>query len=111
VRILIVEDEPLIAMMIEDMVSACGHTAVGIASTLGEALAAINAGGFDGAILDIRLGETVSIDAADLLRARALPFVFTTGGPEAITSAYRDVPMLAKPFTIAQLESALEGLA
>lgn len=110
-RILIVEDEPLIAMMIEDMVSACGHDIVGIASTLDEALAAIHAGGFDAAILDIRLGETDSTAAAELLCGRHIPFLFTTGGPESIGLAFRAAPMLAKPFTIPELETALDELA
>lgn len=110
-RILIVEDEPLIAMMTEDMLEACGHSVAGVAATPDEARSAIDAGGFDAALLDIRLGETTSTDAADRLRAKAIPFLFTTGGPEAVASAHRNVKMLSKPYTLADLEAAIETLA
>jgi DNA-binding response OmpR family regulator len=109
-RILIVEDEPLIAMMTEDMLTACGHSVSGIAATSDEAIIAIDAGGFDAALLDIRLGEATSTDAADKLRANRIPFLFTTGGPESVAAAYRNVTMLPKPFTMADLEAALETL-
>jgi CheY-like chemotaxis protein len=111
VRILIVEDEPLIAMMTEDMLAACGHSVTGVAATPDEALSAIDAGGFDAALLDIRLGDATSTNAADNLRARRIPFLFTTGGPEAIGSAYRNVRMLSKPYTLADLEAAIASLA
>lgn len=109
-HILIVEDEPLIAMMTEDMLVACGHSVAGVATTPEEARQAIAAGGFDAALLDIRLGDTTSVDAADQLRANKIPFLFTTGGPEAIGAAYRNVRTLAKPYTLANLEAALRAL-
>ena len=109
-RILIVEDEPLIAMMAEDMLVACGHDVTGTATTLDEAFIAIEAGGFEAVLLDIRLGETTSTTVADILRARRIPFLFTTGGPESISAAYRRVPMLSKPFTLAELETAIARL-
>ena len=109
-RILIVEDEPLIAMMAEDMLVACGHDVAGTAATIDDAFAAIDAGGFEAVLLDIRLGETTSMVVADRLRSRRIPFMFTTGGPESIGAAYHRVPMLSKPFTLSELESAIARL-
>ena len=109
-RILIVEDEPLIAMMAEDMLVACGHGVAGIAATIEEAVIAIDAGGFDAVLLDIRLGETTSMVVAQYLRTRSIPFLFTTGGPESISAAYKRVPMLSKPFTLSELEAAIAQL-
>jgi CheY-like chemotaxis protein len=111
VRFLIVEDEPLIAMMTEDMLAACGHSVTGVAATPDEALSAIDAGGFDAALLDIRLGDVTSTAAADTLRARRIPFLFTTGGPEAIGKTHRNVRTLSKPYTLADLEAAVATLA
>ena len=109
-RILIVEDEPLIAIMAEDMLTACDHVVSGVAATTGEALTAIDADGFDAVLLDIRLGDETSMAVADALRARNIPFLFTTGGPESISPAYKRVPMLSKPFTLSELETALARL-
>ncbi|MDB5693067.1 MAG: CheY-like receiver [Alphaproteobacteria bacterium] len=111
-RILIVEDEMLVAMNIEDMLLELGHEVAGIASRLEPALALAREGGFDVAMLDVNLAGDRSFPVADLLIARGIPFVFATGyGPEGIDAEYRDQPVLQKPFRARDLAAALEALA
>lgn len=107
-RILLVEDEPIIAMTTEDMLADLGCRSVTTAATLPEALAAVDRGGFDVALLDINLNGVESLPVADRLRAAGRPFVFTTGygaGPEG-----HDAPTVAKPYRPAQLEAAIRGV-
>ncbi|HWK35319.1 response regulator [Sphingomonas sp.] len=111
-RILIVEDEPLIAMMLEDFLDALGKRAAGTADTVATALAAVEAGGFDGAIVDVHLrGGEVSWPVADALDAAGLPFVIVTGGSnDSIVDRHRDRPALAKPFTMESVQQVLADL-
>ena len=111
-RILVVEDEPLIAMMLEDFLDMLGHQLVGTADSVDGALAAIDAGTLDAAILDINLrgGET-SWPVADVLAGRGIPFVLATGGTgDAMAGQYRDRPILTKPFTMDGVKQALAAL-
>lgn len=110
--ILIVEDEPLIAMMLEDFLDLLGHGVAGTAETVADALGAIEAGGVEGAILDLNLrGGEQSTPVADALAARGIPFMFATGGSgDQIPPAHRDRPTLAKPFTMDGVEQALAEL-
>ena len=112
-RILIVEDEPLIAMMLEDFLEALGRELVGTADSVGDALALVEQGGIDAAILDINLraGEQ-SWPVADALAAAGIPFILSTGaGGDSIPEAWRGRPTLSKPFTMDAVEKALDGLA
>ena len=111
-NVLIVEDEPLIAMMIEDFLDVLGKTHAGTADGVASARALIEAGGIDAAILDVNLrgGET-SFPIAALLAERGVPFVFATGGSgDAVDAAWRDRPTLAKPFTMDGIARALDAL-
>ncbi len=111
-RILIVEDESLIALMLEDYLDILGKQVVGVADCVEAALALVAAGGFDAAILDINLrdGEK-SWPIADALAAQGMPFLFASGGSgDAMADAYADRPVLAKPFTLDGLSRALEAL-
>lgn len=111
-RILIVEDEMLVAMNIEDMLTELGHEVVGIASRIEPALALAREGGFDAAMLDVNLAGDRSFPVADLLVERNIPFLFATGyGRAGIEPAYRDRPVLQKPFRAAELLAAVEALA
>lgn len=111
-RILIVEDEMLVAMNIEDMLLELGHEVAGIASRLEPALALAREGRFDVAMLDVNLAGDRSFPVADLLAERGIPFVFATGyGPEGIDPKYRDRPVLQKPFRARDLAAAVEALA
>jgi len=111
-RILLVEDEPLIAMMLEDFLDALGKTLAGTADSVAPALALIEAGGVDAAILDVNLrGGEKSWPVADALAARGIPFVFATGGTQdGLVDGHRERPTLAKPFTMDGVAKALEAL-
>lgn len=110
--VLIVEDEPLIAMMLEDFLDVLGHRCAGTAESVADGLAAVAAGGVDAAILDLNLrGGEQSTPVADALAARGIPFLFATGGSgDAIPAAHRNRPTLPKPFTMEGVEQALAGL-
>jgi CheY-like chemotaxis protein len=108
--ILIVEDEPLIAMMLEDFLESLGHNVVGTCESLEEALERVAAGGFDVAIIDVQLkdGKTVW-PVADRLARDGTPFVLATGGHiDAPPAQHAAAPVLAKPYTIDAIEPALE---
>ncbi|WP_158916443.1 response regulator [Caulobacter sp. S45] len=100
-RILIVEDEALVAMLLEDMLADLGHTAVFSAASTTEALAYMsqNPDAFDFAITDVNLAGEQSYPIAEALAAAGKPFAFATGyGPGSLPEAWRDRPVLAKPF-------------
>lgn len=108
IRILIIEDEAIIAMTTEDMAEDLGHQVVAIAATLGTALAAVDAGGFDLALLDINLNGEPSMPVAARLQAAGVPFVFTTGyGSAGPDGPFADAPLLAKPYRSADLANAI----
>jgi DNA-binding response OmpR family regulator len=111
-RILIVEDEPLIAMMLEDFLDALDREVAGSADSVSAALELVAAGGIDAAILDVNLrgGETCW-PIADALVAAGIPFLLATGGAgDMIAGPYRDRPILSKPFTMDNVDSALTAL-
>jgi CheY-like chemotaxis protein len=78
-RVLIVEDEILVAMHLEDLLMAMGHSVVGPATRLSEAMTFARDDDFEFAILDMNLAGTPSQPVADILRQRGIPFVFATG--------------------------------
>jgi CheY-like chemotaxis protein len=113
-RVLVVEDEGIVAMLIEDMVAELGHELGAVAARVTDALKAVEMDGFDFAILDVNLAGESSYAVADALAARGVPFVFATGyGTAGLARAYAGVPVLAKPFTRDDLERVLpqEGAA
>jgi CheY-like chemotaxis protein len=110
-RVLIVEDEMLVAMMIEDALTDLGLEVAGTAGTVEEALAAAKTDGFDCAILDVHLHGKDVYPVADALAARGVPFAFATGyGAGALVEKYRNRPSLPKPFTGQDLERILAKL-
>lgn len=108
-RVLIVEDEPLVAMHLEDTLSNMGCQLAGSARTAAQAIRLLDSGPVDFAVLDINLGAAeTSYPVADVLTARGIPFTFLTGYSEgAIAAPYRDRPRLQKPFGEASLLQAL----
>lgn len=109
-RILIVEDEMLVAMNIEDMLLDLGHEVAGIASRLEPALALAREGAFDLALLDVNLAGQPSFPIAEVLRDRQLPFLFATGyGVKGIVEEFRSRPVLQKPFRLAELDVAIRA--
>ena len=107
-RILVVEDEAMVAMLIEDILDELGYATVGPAARVAEALQILDSEAIDGALLDVNLLGETSYDIADALARRGCPFIFTTGYGEAgLEEAYRDRPVLQKPFTRDRLAEAL----
>ena len=106
--VLIVEDEPLIAMSLEDALIDQGVACLGPAGSVSAALEMIEAGGFDIALLDVNLrGERVDA-VADRLAGAGIPFIFTTGhGAEGLPDAHRARPVIGKPFRDVDITDAL----
>jgi CheY-like chemotaxis protein len=111
-KILIVEDEMLIAMAVEQMVQDLGYEVVGPALTVDEALSLLEREACDCAILDMNLGRgVVSTPVAQALQARGIPFLFASGhGSNGTGEEPGAVPVLDKPFLIHDLEKALHRL-
>jgi CheY-like chemotaxis protein len=111
-RALVVEDEAIIAMMIEDMVGDLGHDVVARAGDLAEASAQARTVAIDFAILDVNLDGQATFPVAEILAARGIPFVFATGyGATEETAQWADAPTLQKPFQANELAKALERVA
>ncbi|HVJ01950.1 MAG TPA: response regulator [Sphingomonas sp.] len=111
-RILIVEDEPLIAMMLEDFIDMLDREVAGVADNVAAALDCIEEHEIHAAILDVNLrGGEQSWPVAEKLAARNIPFVLATGGAEdSIAEPFRGRPVLSKPFTMDGVEKALDAL-
>ena len=108
--ILIIEDEPLIAMMLEDFVESLGHVPAGTADNIDDALDCVERGGFDLVILDVNLGARECWPIADRLAALSIPFILATGGHVSAPPAeHADAPTLPKPFTLDTVRDALEN--
>ena len=108
-RVLIVEDESLVGLLLETIIEDMGCEPVGPAATLAEGLAlAASDTSFSAALLDINLGSEKSFPVAEALKARGVPVVFSTGyGESALPDAWRGHPTLQKPFTEAIVRDAL----
>jgi CheY-like chemotaxis protein len=107
--VLIVEDEPLIAMMLEDFLESLGHDVAGTCESVEEAMEKVDQGGFDLAIIDVQLKEGQQVwPLADRLAAVGIPFIIATGGHvEPPPEQHADAPVLSKPYTIEAIEPAL----
>ena len=107
-RVLIVEDEVLVSILIEDALTDLGIEVAGVAGSLEEALAHAEACNFDCAILDLQIQGKDVFPVAEALAARGVPFVFATGyGQSGVPEKYRGRPVLQKPFMAPELERAL----
>lgn len=109
-RILVIEDELLLAMSIAEVVKACGGEVAGPVSTVRAAFELIE-DGIDAALIDYRLQDETTETLAEHLAVLKIPFAFTTGyGPQLLPAGLRGHPVLEKPFTAAQIESMLVQL-
>jgi CheY-like chemotaxis protein len=107
-RVLVIEDEMLILMMIEDMLADLGCESVAVASKIGPAISLIEGQDFDTAMLDMNLNGIESYPVADALSARDVPYFFSTGNSLIdMKDGYRDHDVLKKPFTFEQLSNML----
>ena len=111
-RVLVVEDEMMVSMLIEDMLEDLGCKVVGPASRLEEAIELANNEELDCAVLDVNLGggETV-FPLAEALRARGVPFVFATGYGILPSDGYPDTPLIRKPVDQDQLLPVVRAFA
>ena len=110
-RVLIVEDEGLVAMLLEELLGRMGYEVVAIASTLDEAMELAQTLSIDIAILDINLNGQESFPVADLLGGRGIPFLFATGyGDSILGSRFAAAAIIEKPFSRDVLREALAAL-
>ncbi|MBB6411966.1 response regulator [Mesorhizobium sangaii] len=102
---MIVEDESLVAMDLEYLLTEMGHIVVEVATRVREAMEFARDSEIDFAILDINVSGTQSFPVAEILRQRGIPFVFATGyGSAGLVDGYRDEPTLQKPYQPRELE-------
>ncbi len=99
-RILVVEDEAMISMLLEDMVLDCGAEIVGPVAKFDDALELAHRAEFEVAVLDLNLNGTLSNPIAEVIRERGIPVIFATGyGADGLLDRFRDCPTLQKPFS------------
>jgi len=111
-RVLIVEDEMLVAMNIEDMLADIGCEVAGLACRLDTGLALARDGAFDIAMLDVNLAGDLSFPIADILEERGIPYLFASGyGRKGVRDEYGTAPVLQKPFRARDLEQAIMAAA
>ncbi len=108
-RLLLLEDDPILGMLLEDMVDMLGCRIAGSFQTVDAALEAVTAepGSLDAAILDVNLNGSPSFPVADFLHEKGIPYIFSTGYGD---NPSQTAPKLSKPFTIDELREALEKL-
>ena len=110
-KVLVVEDEMMVSMLIEDMLADLGCTVVGPASRLEEAVDLARTADLDCAVLDENLGGQPIFPLADLLREKGAPFAFATGyGDAGLRDVDRGTPVLQKPFREGDLARVLGEL-
>jgi CheY-like chemotaxis protein len=108
-RVLIVEDDVMIRMLIEDMLTDLGHSVTAQAARIEDAMAAAQTADIDLAILDINLNGQTTYPVAQALATRGTPFLFATGyGEHGMPDAFRDRPMLKKPFHMDGLKRVID---
>lgn len=112
-EILLVEDEALVAAMLEDMLADFGCTLAGSGATVSEALAAVGAATeIDAAILDVNLGGEKVFPVADILVSRGVPIVFSTAyGPADLADRYPHARIIHKPYRAEELAQLLIDIA
>jgi CheY-like chemotaxis protein len=107
-RILVAEDEALLAMLLEDMLREIGCESVRWVATAEEGIALADTVDVDVALLDVNLNGVPSFALAECLAARGIPIVFSTGYAEVdLPERWRGRPLAAKPYTTADLVAAL----
>jgi DNA-binding NarL/FixJ family response regulator len=109
-RIMIVEDEMLVAMELESLLSEQGCSVVGPAPTAARALALLDEGLPDAAILDVNLNGQTAMPVAEALSEQGVPFLLATGYSQSLQPALKDAPRLDKPVDHDQLVRVLAGL-
>lgn len=110
-RVFLVEDEALVALMIEDMLVDLGFAVVATAAQLTKARELACTGFFELAVLDVNLAGEFVFPVARILRDRRIPFLFSTGyGGPPLEEEFRQIPTIGKPFSVDQLDEKLRTL-
>jgi DNA-binding response OmpR family regulator len=110
-RALVVEDEIMVAMYVEDLLTDLGYEVAAIATGFDQALPLARDESFDFAVLDINLAGRLSFPIADVLRERGIPFLFASGyGSKGVSDDYRNAVRLQKPFASRDLAQAISKL-
>ena len=110
-RVLVVEDETMVAWLLEDMLADLGCAVVGPAAHVNQALAMLDAEAIDAAVLDVNLNGQNSYPVAAALAARGVPFVFSTGyNKDSLPNTNQSFPVLQKPFDRLKLGDTLAKL-
>ena len=110
-KILVVEDEALVAMLVEDALLDAGFAVLGPAATVEEALALLEREAPDAVVLDLNLAGETSTPVADWLAARGIPYVIATGyGATGLPAGHQDAMVLAKPYDPAELTGMLDRI-
>jgi CheY-like chemotaxis protein len=109
-RVLLVEDESLIIMLIEDALADLGCEIAGVASRFEDAISKARTLAFDIAVLDVNLNGLRTFPIAEIIKARGIAFVFATGyGSTSVPEGLNTVPILQKPFAAGELGEALSA--
>jgi CheY-like chemotaxis protein len=107
-RVLVVEDEVIVGMLVEDMLQELGYEVVALSTHLDQAVELASSSDIDFAMLDLNLNGQLSYAVADVLRRRGLPFIFATGyGAKFLVPPYAGTPTLQKPFHLDDLRRIL----
>ena len=109
-RILVIEDDFLIAQMIEEMVREADYRVSGVAHTMAMARQEFAKRNFDAVLFDLEIGRRSHPEIADFLLDIGVPFAFVTGYDYLVEPRHQTVPVLEKPFTPVQLHALLEKL-
>lgn len=110
-RVLLVEDEGLVALMIEDMLEELGLEVVASAAHVKKACELATTASFDLALLDVNLAGEFAFPVARIVRDRTIPFLFSTGyGGPPLEEEFRNAPAIGKPFSVDQLNEKLRAL-
>jgi DNA-binding response OmpR family regulator len=110
-RVLVVEDEMMIAMLVEDMLRDLGHEPIGPATRLDTGIKLATSETLDLAILDVNLGGVRSFPIAELLVNRGIPVIFATGyGAAGLDQQFANHPVIAKPFSMEALAKTMKAV-
>lgn len=110
-RVLVIEDEGMIAMLLEDILDLLGHSVARKAAAVPEALDAASGDGFDCAIVDLNLKGESALPVADVLLERGIAFGFASGYAQPdLDEKFAQIPVLGKPFTADDVERLLERI-
>jgi len=110
-RVLILEDEFLVAMDLEGLISEMGHQVVASLTRVGEAIKFSNTAEIDFAILDLNLRGEKSFPVAEVLRGRGIPFVFASGyGSDGLSAGFENERVIQKPYGLPEIRQVVEDI-